>query len=814
MLNDIRYALRSLLRTPSSTSVAVLSIALGVGANCMMFSLADALLLRPLQVKNANAVVSLRSQLKGQDTTDVSYPDFIDYQKKSKSFEGLTAYTLSPFGFAADKKAAAEMKAGLLVSGNFFRVLQVPLQAGRDFSEAESTIGGRQAVAIISSDLWQSHFESDKGVVGRPVYLNGIEFTVIGVAPKSFTGVDQYFRPQVYVPLAMSAELSGQTGQSWLNARDDRRLSLKGRLRSGVSAKSATAEVRVIAAGLASSYPNTNRDWSGTVQTEMQRRVEMSPFDAILVGLLLGLAAVVLVIACANVANLTLSRSLARTSEIAIRIAVGAGRMQLITQLLVESLLLSLVAGGIGIFLAELGMSSFMPWTIPSEIPIQIDAKVDQRVMLYALCACVISALVCGLIPALRASSVDIESALRAGAKGMETKRRFWGRDVLVVAQVACSLFLMVCATQLYSGISYVLKQPPKFRSSHILMASFDPTLVRYDDAKTKRFYKDLNERASHLPGVVSASLTELVPMANHADGQMIVPEGYQLPPSMDSLSVYGNIVSDDYFNTIGIPILHGRPFDLHDTPESQRVAIVNEYLAKKYFPNQDAVGKRFRLGGPKGEWVQIVGVAKESVYAMVVEPPLEVVYLPYAQNYRSQMTLMVQTAGPSDMAAAPLRDLVRSINPDQPLLALRSMEQYVYDRGTKTLTLVTSFVAGMGLLGLTLALSGLYAVMAWSVTRRIREIGIRMAVGADRVSVLGMVMKQGLKLSAIGIGIGVVLSVVFSKGLTAGTSIPSFNIPILLFVCVALLMMAMAGAYFPARRASRLDPIRVLREE
>jgi predicted permease len=814
MFSDLRYACRTLLQHKSFALIAILSIALGIGANAFVFSVADALVLRPLPVPRSSRVVNLRSQLRGQGPSTTSYLDFIDFRGKTRAFQGLAAMSLSQFGFAPNKKALPEMKAGLLVSGNFFDAFEVTPQLGRGFRPDENSVPGRDAVAVISDDTWRSEYASSPDVIGRSVFVNGIEFRIIGVAPESFSGVDQFFRPTLYIPLMMSGRLAGDPASNWLENREDRRLEVKGRLKDGVSAKTAAAEAHVIGAALAQSYPATNRDWSATVRTELEARTDSSPFDAALAALLLGLAVVVLVIACANVGNLMLGRAMARSGEIAIRMAVGASRWRLVRQLLTESLLISLLGGAVGLLLAQACLDAIMPFRVPSEIPIYLTAKLDLRLVLYALCATAISAVICGLVPAFRATRAEIEPALRAGGRNLEPRRRFLGRNALVVAQVAGSLFLLICATQLYRGISFVMSRPPGFRSDHLLMAGFNPELARYNEAQTQAFYKILIEKVRQLPGVVSASLSELVPMANHMDTKLVAPEGYQMPKGRDSDDVLANVVGEEYFSTLGIPLLEGRGFGAADTADSPRVAVVNEHFAKKYYPGRDAVGKRLRLGGAQGRWVEIVGVAKQSKYAVMIEPPWDFLYLPFSQNHRTAMTLMVQTAGPSESLAPALRNLVRSLDSNQPLFALRTMEEYFHERATKVFALLTGMVGGMGLLGLILALSGLYAVIAWSVARRSREIGIRMAVGADRITVLRMVLKQGLRLSLVGIAIGFALSLLFSRALTAGMGVPSFSVPILVLVPLVLLAMTALGAYVPARRAARLDPLTVLKQD
>ena len=814
MFSDLRYAFRTIRHHRSFALVAILSIALGIGANSFMFSLADALVLRPLPVPRASRVMNLRSQLRGQTPSGMSYPDFTDFRARSQGFEGVAAWELSQFGFAPNKQVQPEMKAGLLVSGNFFEVLHVTPQLGRGFRPDEESIPGRDAVAVISHDLWRSEFGSSAAVIGRSILVNGIEFRVIGVAPKSFTGVDQFFRPTLYIPLMMTTRLEGASAYNWLANREDRRLMVKGRLKDGVSADTAGAEARVIARALEQSYPATNRDWSAAVRTDLQANRDRSPFDTMMVAMLLGLAAVVFVIACANVGNLMLGRALARSGEIAIRMAVGASRWRLVRQLLTESLLLSLLGGAVGLILAQVCGDAVLPFRIPGRIPIEITARLDLRVTLYALCTVAISAVLCGLVPALRATRSDIEPALRAGGRGLEPRRRFIGRNALVIAQVAGSLFLLVCASQLYRGISFLMDAPPGFRSDHLLMAGFNPTLARYNEAQSQAFYKRLSEKAGQLPGAESASLSEVVPLAASPDFQLVAPENYPLPKGRDADRVLADVVSDQYFSTMAIPLLQGRGFRTSDTADSPRVAIVNEYFVKTYYPSFDAIGKRFRLGGQRGNWVEIVGVAKQSKYAFMAEPPMAFVYLPLSQNYRAEMTLMVQTAGPSQSLAPAVRDLVRSLDADQPVLSASTIESYMQERATKTFNLLTGMVGGMGLLGLILALSGLYAVIAWAVARRSREIGIRMAMGADGVSVLRLVLNQGLRLSVAGIAAGLALSLLFSRALSAGMGMPSFSAPILVLVALVLLAMTAVAAYVPARRAAKLDPLTVLKAD
>jgi len=813
MFSDFRFALRSLWRNQSFAVVAALSIALGIGANTAMFSMADAMLLRPVPVPRPSEVLNLRSQLRGHGPESMSYPDYVDFRARMRAFSGLTAFQLNTFGFAADRQALPEMRAGLLVSGNFFDVLEVVPQLGRAFRREEDAVPGRDAVTVISHDLWQRDFGSAPDIVGRKVLVDGVEFAIVGVAPEGFTGTEQYFRPALYIPLMMSQRLSGDN-HNLLASRDDRGLAVKGRLAPGATARQAAAEASVIASGLAQAYPATNRDWSAAIRTEFQSRVDESPGDAMLVRTLLVLAGVVLLIACANVANLTLSRGMARSGEIAVRLAIGAGRWRLVRQLLAESVLIALAAGATGVLLAESFVDKFSHWKIPSQIPIELNARIDTRVLLYSLGAALVSALLFGLIPAIKATRADIATALKAGGRTATSHRRFLGRNALVVAQVAGSLSLLVLATQMYRGVSHLLSAPAEFRSSHMLMASFDPQLDHATDRQAREFYQRLVQGASQLPGATAAAVAELVPISNHPDFVSIVPEGYQLPKDTGSIDVEANVVGEGYFRTVDIPILQGRGFIETDTANSPRVAVVNQRFAETYWPNGNPIGKRFRLGGPEGGWVDVVGLARMSKYQGLEESPMNFVYLPLSQNFRSQMTLLIATSGPSDSLAQPVRHLVKSIDSNQPVFALRTMEAYFSDRATKVMNALTAVIGGMGLLGLALALSGIYGVMSWAVARRRREIGIRMAVGADRIAVVRMVLQHGVQLGAWGTAIGLALSLWLGRGLAANILSTALDWRLAAVVALVLFAMTLAGAYIPARRASRLDPNTVLREE
>jgi predicted permease len=820
MVHDLRYALRTLRQNPGFALVAILSLALGIGANSAIFSLANALILRPLPVPSPSRLVAVQSQLRGENVgglmqySDLSYPDYADLRDKNRSFDGLAATQYSPFGFALEKSALPQMKFGQLVSGNFFRVLDVTPVLGRGFRREEDQVKGRDAVVVLGYDLWQTEFAASSDAVGRTVFLNGMAFTVVGVAPQSFTGSQILIRSALYVPLAMGPLLAGGAQQDMLEKRGDRSMTVQGRLKPGVSVSQAAAEARVIAQQLARTYPDTNRTCSLVVDTDVRSRLKQDPYDAMLVAFLLALSGVVLLIACANVMNLMLSRARARSREIAVRLAIGAGRGRLVRQLLTESLVIAVLGGALGLLVAQAGADLFSRIRVPTDIPIVFDARVDPGVLLFTLLVSMASALLFGLAPALQSTKPDLAPALKCGKLDDGKRRRFFGRNTLVIAQVAGALLLLVFATQAYRGSSILLSSPAGFRTDHLLTASFNPTLGRYTPEQTREFYKQLLEKARTLTGVKSAALAQAVPLVPGGGFSRLVPEGVHLPPGTDAVGVVSNTVSENYFGTVDVPILQGRDFQVTDRADTRRVAIVNETFARKYYPNQTVIGRRFRLDGASGPFVEIVGVAKQAKYFFLVEPRFEYIYLPLAQNPQPGMTILLETEGPSGVVASPLRDLVRSLDAGQPMFGVRTMEEIFDQRANQTLGVLMEAIGGLGLLGLVLAMVGLYGLMSYSVSLRAREIGIRMAIGADHAGVLKMVLKQGMTLAGIGVAIGLVLCLFASKAVTVAMGVPQFNLTLVALVAAGLAAVAALGAYVPARRAALVDPNIVLRQE
>jgi predicted permease len=814
MIQDVRYAFRMLLKNPSFTLVAVLSLALGTGANSAMFSLADALLLRPLPVQRPGEVVTVTSHLPKGAGGSLSYADYRDLRDHSKTLHDLVAFDLTAFGFAATPEAQAKVKYGLLTSGNLFQAMGVQPMLGRAFRPDEDQVPGRDAVVVLGHDFWKDEMGGDMNVVGKTVRLNGLDFTVIGVAPEEFTGMDQYIKSALFVPAAMFARLTGDHDPNALEKRDDRHFIVKGRVQSASALGQAQAELTNLAKGLEQTYPAFDRDETFTVRTELQQRTVDDPPDAAMVAMLMGLAASVLLVACLNVANLLLSRARARGREVAVRLAMGAGRFRLIRQLLTESLLIALCGSICGLVVAEGAVMAFSNFRLPSDMPIAITMHLDYRVLGFSLTASIVAVLLFGLAPALQISRPDLVPALKSADADSAGKRRLWGRNLMVVGQVAISLMLLVVSAALYRGFDGMLAHGVGWRKDHLMTMGFDPRLVRYNESQTAEFYRHLVERAAAAPGVKSAALTSVIPMAPNQSQQTFIPEGYDLPKDQKTLSAFVGTVDVRFFETMGIPLVSGRGFLTSDNATAPKVVVVNETLAQKYWPNKDPLGKRIRLGDAQGQWAQVVGVAKTAKYIWIAEPPLEFLYLPFAQSPSVPMTLIAQSQAASASLASPLRDVVRSLDPNLPVYNVRTIEEYYELRAVNTPNMILYSIAAMGLSGLLLAMVGLYGLVAYSVSRRTREFGIRMAIGASSMNVSQMVLQQGMTLAVLGVGIGLLLAVPADRGMkaifyTATTDWMSFALTPLL-----LLSMTAIAAYAPARRASRIDPMTALRYE
>jgi putative ABC transport system permease protein len=819
---DLKYGGRMLIASPVFTIVSVLSLAVGIGANCAVFSFADALLLRPLPVARPGEIMTVGStatlEALNASSLVASYPEYLDVRDNSQSFAGLAAFSYVTAGFTTDPKAQPKLKMGMLVSDNLFPLMEIEPTLGRGFTAEEHRVPGRDAVIVLGHTLWVQEFGSDPTVLGRTVGINGDDFTVIGVAPPSFTGMNQYVRSDFFVPLMMSSRLLTDPRTGSLQARDARNLTLKGRLKAGVSQAQAQTELTGIATNLQRAYPETNKNRSLVIRTELQARMAQSPPDATLVMMLATLALAVLVVACANVAGLLTSRAPMRAREMALRLAVGAKRSRLVAQLVTESVLVAVLGGVLGLAIGYAGMTLFRQIQLPTDLPIMLAFQMDRRALIFSLMVSVASAVLFGLVPAIQATRADLTALIKSGDATAPTRRRRWGRAVLVGGQVAVSVVLLVIATFMYRGFREQIAEGPGYRTDHLLMMGFDTTLMRYSEAQSTQFFQQLVERVRAVPGVVDVTLTTAIPMANDAlDFVTIAPEGFQFPEGREHVTVLSSRIDEHYFDTFDIPLVSGRNFTVDDDLDAPRVGIVNEQLAQHYWPDEDPLGKRFQLNDVDRTWVQIVGVARTAKYLFIAEPPTEFVYLPYRQRPTQTMILVTQSAGDAAALTGPLREVVRGLDPNLPIFNVRTMEEFYRMRALAIFNVLTTVVGSMGVMGLGLAIVGLYGLVAYAATRRTREIGIRMAIGASRNTVLRMVLRQGMVLALVGLVVGLVASV--GAGILLAAAFPQegqarTDVLSLVIVTAVVLAVTFLAAYIPATRAAGINPVQALRQE
>jgi predicted permease len=818
LVQDVRFALRSLRHTPGLTAFVVITLALGVGMTSAMFSMVDALIFRPYPVPHPSAVVTLVSTTHDSPFDDFSYREYLDIRDKTKSYDGVVANAdMEAVGFSAEPGTTPRIKGGMMVSGNYFHVLGANPRLGRGFREDEDQVPGRDAVLVLGPDFWRHEFASDPSVLGKTVLLNGTKFTVIGVAPDSFPGMLTFGHPDFYMPLAMARVFSTNIQKNFFEDRDDRELTVKARLKTGATLQQARNELAVIAKNFEDEYPQVNRGRGAAVFTQFQTRtIEDDNWKFGVIFLILALA--VLLVACTNVAGLLLSRSRARAREIAVRLALGAGRIRLIRLLLTESMILAALGGLAGIAIGYGVVEWFhskQSIVFATELPMSVPFQMDKRVLLACVALSVLSALLCGLAPALQSTRVDLVNALKSADVDVPGRKRLWGRNMLVVAQVSMSLMLLTASFLMARGFQHDLMEGHGFTKDHLLMTRFDPRLIQYNATQTQQFYKLLAERMRETRGVQSEALMQNIPLGvDDFDVLTFVPDGFQMPPDRTNFNSTMDTIDEGYFETMGIPILRGRAFLPSETADSPRVAVVNEHFAKHYWPAGDAVGKHIRLDSSAGMPVEIVGMA-QTIKSQNMESPTDFVYMPLAQHPVARMVLMLRSTGDPLQLVQPVKDVVRSLDPNLPMLQTRPYEDFYLNQAVRGPRIAIDLVGSMGLVGLLLAVAGLYGVVAYNVSRRTREIGIRIALGAASSDVLRLVLGKGLVLVGIGTLVGLVMGFALEQ-LMNSMLFDSGGVDILAYAVVVptMFLVTMLAAYVPARRATHIAPTQALRYE
>lgn len=815
LIKDIRYGIKSLLKQPGFLAVGVISIALGIGVNTTIFSFINTALFRPLPFPEPERLVRL------WDGNSSSYPDYAAYRDESKVFSGLAAYAQRPLNLNVNGETQRIW--GEIVTGNYFDVLQVKPALGRGFLPEEDRTAGTHPVVVISNALWRHQFSSDRAIIGKVINLNHRSYTVIGVMPENFAGATVISRPDLWVP--MMSEPLINPGSKTLTSPDEGWLMILGRLRPDAKLAGAQAVVETIAARLHQERRARNsgpEGPGGRVVAVMAARGLMVPPQGqapmlLVVAILMTVVSLVLLVACANVGNMLLARAVNRRKEVAVRLALGAGRWRIVRQMLTESLLLSILGGAAGLLLASWS-TSLLAKLLPQSFPgnsIPPDVSPDVRVFVYAFLLSVLTGLIFGLVPALQASKPNVIAALKDEQLWFGAgRRRFSPRNFLVVTQIAVSLLLLITSGLFIRNLRNTQHAQPGFELDNALMMSFDLDLASYNAARGKVFEDQLLARVRSLPQVSAASLAESVPLGVGGSKSGLFVEGEPAPEQFDEDSLLShNTVATDYFRAMGIPFVRGRDFNDRDTASSPGVIIVNETLARRLAPDGNALGKRLRMDS-QGDYLEVVGVVRDAKYDQLAERPVFFGYRPLSQRYRGAMTLHVRTTSDPLAAVNQVRAEVRALDANLPLTNVVTMQEHMrlLLAPARLLALLSS---ALGVLALLLAAIGLYGVMAYVVGSRTREIGIRMALGAQTSGVRRLVIGQGLKLALIGIALGLLAAFGLTRVLQSVLYGVSANDP-LTFVGVAVLWLAVAllACYVPARRATRVDPLVALRYE
>jgi predicted permease len=816
LVKDLRYAYRSLVKRPGFTIVAVLTLALGIGINTTVFSLANSVFLRQLPVAAPQNLVWVFSN---RDNPS-SYQEFLQYQQQSDLFEGVLASDWVGLNMSDGQSERVE---GNLVSGNYFDVLGVKAELGRTFLPDEDKTPGASPVAVISHNLWQRRFNSDSTVVGKSVVLNGLSFTIVGVAPQDFVGAEEAFPRQIWIPLMMQSSVrpgpaNVSNAPNPFNNRNMRNLDVMARLKQGVTLRQAQAGMNVVAGRLAQNYPESNSNFQIALYSAGNGRPVFRAMLKPVTQILLVVVGLVLLIACANVANLLLARAANRRKEVAIRLTLGATRSRLIRQLLTESILLAITGGLAGLILNIWLINSLTALKPAVPLPVNVVFHTDWRVLTFTLLVSVLAGIVFGLVPALQASKHDLVPALKDQSHQVTGQRRdFSLRNVLVIGQVALSILVLIGAGLFLRSLNRARSINAGFDAEHVLTLSFNTAAQKYDATRAGQFYQQLNNRVQALPGVQSVSVAQSAPLSffySPAISSPVFVEGHEPPAGEDPPFVGNNAIGPGFFRTLGVPLVSGREFTDQDREGAPHVAIVNETLVRDLFPNSNPIGQRVRVVMRQPSSWEIVGVVKDSKYRSLGEDPSPYIFLPYLQNPQPVMAVHVRTTGnPKDLAAAVRRE-VQALDPNLPPFNVMSLADNV-DISLFPARFGALLLGVFGFLALLIASIGIYGVMSYGVSERTHEMGIRMALGARGSDVLRLVIAKGMWLAVIGVAIGASLAFVATRVVRSYLYDVSATDPLTFVGIVVLLLgVALLACYVPARRATKVDPLVALRNE
>jgi predicted permease len=815
--SDLRIAMRYIVKSRWAMAAVILSLSLGIGSTAAVFNLFDAILFRPLPVPETERVVRIASVSHSASYgISVSNPDFEDLRRRTQSVE---VATYSPGQLPQIMTRSGQKPRGafaILVSAEFFSGLGFKPVLGRSFRLEEDEVPGRDAVAIISSGLWVREYGGTSDVLGKSIWINSKEFSIVGVAPRSIDDINVFGKPEVYLPRMMEGLFGNEVT---LTDRTSRRLQLFARLEDGITIERARDEVGRIASELEQEYPDTNRGKRMAVYTQFDFKIANSPESFIAAGLFFAIAGLVLLIACTNIGNLLLSTAPARTREMSIRVTMGASRARLVRQMVIETAIVSVVGTIAGLGIAALAARFITSIELFANTPFKLDVHVDTRVALFALAIGILAGILSGLVPAIRCSHANLNMLLKSADSHISQPGRMRIRQILVVMQVTVAVVVLVVCGFSLQQLRVMRTVNPGFQVDGVLRVPLGSVF------NTQKSYRDSLERVRALPGIRAAAAAYPEPLGVGNEATNLVVDGFTLPENESSVAIGTAVVSDGYFEALAIPILRGRAFDIRDTGEGTQVAIINEAMAQKYWPDRDALGGRIKtvgasLAGGHALSLEVVGIARTARYHSLSEAPTPFLYLPLKQTAGSIATLFAVTDADPVSFAATLRREFNAFESNDGMYKVDTMSRHIRHGALVIERLTAQIMTGVSVIGLLLSVIGLYAIVAYSISRRTHEIGIRMAIGATSAGVLRQVLAEGMKLSVAGIVFGVTIAAAVNSLLgvffqPADSSHPDPNSP-LVYVAVVLVSLGVTGfaCFLPARRASMVDPNVALKSE
>lgn len=819
---DVRFALRILIKNPGFSVIAILSLALGIGANTTIFTVVNAILLNPLPVKQISRVVQVdtvdtKTRVTAANVTKLgmSYPNFQDYAREGKLFSGLSC-VVGPLPLTWSGGAEPKQIFGQMVSANYFAVLGLRPFAGRFFLPDEDTKPGGNNLVVLSYSLWVNKFGSDPSVVNKVVTLNATSYSVIGVAPRGFKGAFTFGNAeQVWLPVSMYPQVLAGFFKDNFNDRRFLTTAVIGRIKDGVSLNEAEASLKTIASNLEREFPKDNASRSVALTPLAEAAVGVNNRDQFVLagGLMMAIVGLVLLIACANLANLLLAQSASRQKEIGLRAALGASQIRMARQLLTESMVLAMLSGVVGLAIAYAGRAVLWSFRPPFILDGDVDLRFDSHVLVFTLGVALVTAVIIGLAPSIKVARPNLIEALKVGGRGGTvgwTRSPF--RSLLVVTEVALALVALVGAGLFVRSMQSAQRIDPGFESKKLFVFAFDLGALHYEEGRGQQYFRAAMDRARSVPGVDSATIASNFPLGGGL-GRTVFPEGQDEASGYRGTLTQLNDVAPNFFQTLRIPLVGGREFTDADRKDTRQVAIINEAMANQFWPNQNAIGKRFHFFG-ETQLREVVGVVRNTVVNNIGEEAQPLAYLPLTQDFAPAATMQVRTSGRPESTIAAVRGQVQSLDTNLALTNLNTIEELI-DQGLWAPRVGAALLAVFGGLALLLAIIGVYGVLSYSVSQQTREIGIRMAMGARTASVLSLIIGQGMRLAVVGLMLGLLIAFATMRVLSSLLFGVSAHDPVT-FAGVSLILAtaAILGCYIPARRAAKVNPITALRYE